>query len=250
MKKKCLLLFITVVFVSCNSSVQKVEKHPQSSSSIETTILELVNQTVKLSSLEIKLLGAGLVNVRELDTSIVIELRYATTNNFLNTILYDSLSGCYLQPEVAKKMALAQFLLKTEHPNYSLKVFDGVRPRSVQQKMWDMLDMPVQERSKYVSNPQNGSLHNFGAAVDLTIIDSTGRQLDMGTPYDYFGELAYPRLEAEMLEQGKLSKQQVKNRGLLREVMLEAGFTPITTEWWHFNSCYRKEAWEKYKIVE
>ena len=129
-------------------------------------------------------------------------------------------------------------------------VFDGVRPRSVQQKMWDMLDMPVQERSKYVSNPQNGSLHNFGAAVDLTIIDSTGRQLDMGTPYDYFGELAYPRLEAEMLEQGKLSKQQVKNRGLLREVMLEAGFTPITTEWWHFNSCYRKEAWEKYKIVE
>lgn len=206
--------------------------------------------TIPISNLEQKLIDHNLVNVQELDSTIQIDLRYATTNNFLSEVLYDSLDACYLLPEVANKLKLAQQILKSKYPYYSLKVFDGVRPRSVQQKMWDLLDKPLKEKPKYVSNPKNGSLHNFGAAVDLTIVNEKGEQLDMGTPYDYFGELAYPRLEQKHLESGALTKEQYLNRLLLREVMQNAGFMPITTEWWHFNSCYRKEAWANYTIVE
>jgi D-alanyl-D-alanine dipeptidase len=101
-----------------------------------------------------------------------------------------------------------------------------------------------------VSNPRNGSLHNFGAAVDLSIVDENGIELDMGTPYDYFGELAYPREENRLVKEGKLSHLQALNREILRNVMHEAGFSGITTEWWHFNSCSRPEAFERYDIVE
>jgi D-alanyl-D-alanine dipeptidase len=116
--------------------------------------------------------------------------------------------------------------------------------------MWDTINVPYSERSKYVSNPANGSLHNFGAAVDVTIRDIHGFELDMGTPYDYFGELAYPREEERMLEEGKLTHIQLLNRQLLRDVMEKGGFQGITTEWWHFNSCYRREAYERYRIIE
>jgi D-alanyl-D-alanine dipeptidase len=215
---------------------------------LDTTVtIEL--ETV-ISLLERKLIDANLVSIKDVDSTIRVDLRYSTSNNFLNTILYDSLIHCYLQPDVAKKVSLAQFLLQSEHADYRLKIYDGVRPRSVQQKMWNMLDMPTKEKTKYVSNPKNGSLHNFGAAVDLTIINGEGKELDMATDYDFFGELAYPRLEQKMIAEGKLTQEQLQNRLLLRRVMKDAGFMPITTEWWHFNSCYRKEAWEKYKIVE
>ena len=93
-------------------------------------------------------------------------------------------------------------------------------------------------------------MHNFGAAVDLTIADSTGQALDMGTPYDYFGELAYPKLQWDLLKQGKLTRAQIDNRSLLNAVMIRAGFFGIQTEWWHYNSCTRKVARERYKIVE
>lgn len=72
----------------------------------------------------------------------------------------------------------------------------------------------------------------------------------MGTKYDYFGHLAYPRLENQMLQEGNLTEKQVENRQLLRKVMQSAGFEPITSEWWHFNYCSRKKAKELYKIVE
>jgi D-alanyl-D-alanine dipeptidase len=116
--------------------------------------------------------------------------------------------------------------------------------------MWDTIKIPLAMRSQYLANPAIGSLHNFGAAVDVSLIDEHGNLLDMGTPYDYFGELAYPRKETLMLQQGKLSYKQLFNRELLREVMEKANFFVATTEWWHFNSCTREEALLKYKIVE
>ena len=116
--------------------------------------------------------------------------------------------------------------------------------------MWDTIAVPYSEKSKYVSNPKNGSLHNFGAAVDLSIVDQNGIELDMGTKYDYFGELAYPREEERMIKEGKLTHIQLLNRELLRTVMIAGGFFGITTEWWHFNSCKRNEAYSRYKIIE
>lgn len=203
-----------------------------------------------ISDLEKSILEAGLIDVKTIDSSIVVDLKYSTNNNFLGLDMYGDFNKCYLQPDVAEKLKCSQEILKSRFPFYNLLIFDAVRARSIQRKMWDTIDVPYYERSKYVSNPSNGSLHNFGAAVDASIVNALGMELDMGTPYDYFGELAYPREEERMIEEGKLTHIQLLNRKLLREVMEAGGFMGITTEWWHFNSCYRKEAFEKYSIIE
>ena len=200
--------------------------------------------------LERSLIDAGLVNVKDLDSTIQVDLKYSSTDNFLGIDVYGDLENCYLQPDVAKKLAVAQAALKKQYPYYRLIVYDGARPRSIQQVMWDTIQVEERERPKYLSNPKYGSLHNFGAAVDVSIVNEEGMPLDMGTPYDHFSELAYPEREEEMLSEGRLTQRQVLNRELLRSVMTEAGFFNIQTEWWHFNSCYREEARTKYEMLE
>jgi zinc D-Ala-D-Ala dipeptidase len=203
-----------------------------------------------ISLLERKIIGAGLINIRSIDSTIKVSLKYSGCDNFLFTDMYGDLNNAYLQPDVAKKLKTAQENLRSKYPYYSLIIYDAVRPRSIQSRMWDTLKMPVSLRTKYISNPHNGSLHNFGAAVDLSIIDENGIELDMGTPYDFFGELAYPREEERMIKEGKLSYKQLLNRKILRDAMTQAGFMDITTEWWHFNSCFRSQAISTYKIIE
>jgi D-alanyl-D-alanine dipeptidase len=214
------------------------------------TPVDTILRKVVITTSEKQLLDAGLVDIQSIDSSIQVDLKYSSCDNFLFLDMYGDLEKCYLQPDVAEKLRNAQVILRKKFPYYSLIVYDGVRPRSIQAKMWDTIAVPVSERTKYVSNPLNGSLHNFGAAVDLSIIDQNGIELDMGTPYDFFGELAYPREEERMIKELKLSYKQLHNRQVLRDAMVEAGFLPITTEWWHFNSCLRREAAEKYKIIE
>ncbi len=195
--------------------------------------------------------GLGLVNVQDVDSSIVVDLKYATSDNFMNKDVYGCLRRCYLQPDVAQRIKDSQAFLKSIDSTLSLKIYDGLRPRSVQQIMWDLLDMPIEEKTKFVSNPQNGSLHNFGAAVDITLIDiATGKELDMGTPYDYIGINAWPTKEPMLLAEGVLSREQVDNRKLLRKVMKHSSFINIQTEWWHFNACNRAKAYEIYTIIE
>lgn len=204
----------------------------------------------KTSALEQSLLASGLVDVHSLDSTIVVDLKYSTSDNFLGFDVYGDFDRCFLQPDVAAKLVHAQQVLKARYPYYTLIVYDAVRPLHIQRVMWDTLKLPPGEKQKYLSNPANGSLHNFGAAVDIAILDGTGTQLDMGTKYDYFGELAHPEKEEQFLEDGQLSHRQVLNRELLRSVMRAAGFFNIQTEWWHFNSCRREEAKAKYKVVE
>lgn len=204
----------------------------------------------KYSLLEQKLITSGLVNIKTIDSSIVVDLKYATEDNFLHKNLYGDLKNCYLQKDIAVKLAKAQKNLIEKYPYYSLIVFDGARPLSIQQTMWNELEVPEKNKHKYVSDPEVGSLHNFGCAVDVSIVNEEGWQMDMGTPYDYFGELGHPIAEQRMISEGKLSWRQVENRKLLREVMTKAGFTTITTEWWHFNGSSLKIAGEKFKIVE
>ena len=204
----------------------------------------------KICKAEQSLIDEGLTDVQTMDSSIVVDLKYSTCDNFLGLDVYGDLNKCYLQPDVAQKLKVSQKALKFKFPFYNLIIFDAVRPRSIQTKMWDTIAVPYYERSKYVSNPKNGSLHNFGAAVDVSIVDKNGIELDMGTKYDYFGELAYPREEERMIKEGKLTHIQLLNRELLRGVMEAGGFFGITTEWWHFNSCFRNEAYTKYKIIE
>ncbi|HLP10818.1 MAG TPA: M15 family metallopeptidase, partial [Flavobacteriales bacterium] len=103
---------------------------------------------------------------------------------------------------------------------------------------------------KFLSNPAFGSVHNYGAAVDLSICTKKGEELDMGTPYDDTASLAYPILESRFLQRGELTKEQLKNRQLLRSVMYKSGFFGIQTEWWHFNAMTRDVAAAKFKRIE
>ena len=192
-----------------------------------------------------------LVDIQTLDSSIRVDLKYATTDNFMKKRLYFDIDKAYLQKVIAQRFVKCNTYLKKLRPNYRLLVYDAARPRSIQQAMWDALDsIPVKERTKFVSNPANGSVHNYAAAVDLTICDKYGNVLDMGASYDDIRLIAYPSKEVYYLKKGLLTKKQVENRKLLRKVMTSQGFINIPTEWWHFNGVTRKQAKVQFAILE
>ncbi|MFO7723129.1 MAG: M15 family metallopeptidase [Bacteroidales bacterium] len=200
--------------------------------------------------MEAELIKAGLVDVQKLDPSILVELRYGTTNNFMGIDFYDGFNKCYLQPEVARMLVEVSAELKRRFSDLRLLVWDAARPGSVQQKMWDaVIPPPGVFKGLFVSNPSYGSLHNYGCAVDVTIADTSGVPLDMGTDLDFFGPEAWPVEESRMLKNGKLTETQITNRKLLRSVMYHAGFWNIQTEWWHFNAMRREAARERYRII-
>jgi zinc D-Ala-D-Ala dipeptidase len=190
----------------------------------------------------------GLIDVQSLDPHIRVELKYATSDNFLHADVYGDLKHCYLQKAVAEKLVAAQKALRKQKPGWSLLVYDCARPRRVQLRMWNLVRGT--EQQKYVAPPRLGSAHNYGAAVDVTIIDAEGQPLDMGTPYDFFGDLAQPKHEAAFLKEGKLSPAQVENRKLLRGVMWKAGFISRLDEWWHFHGFWKDEMETRYQIIE
>ena len=120
---------------------------------------------------------------------------------------------------------------------------------SVQQKMWAMVRGT--DKTNYVSNPANGGgLHNYGLAVDLTIIDEKGEPLPMGTPFDFFGDAAHTTNEEALLDSGRITRPEFENRRLLRRLMKQAGFRSIPYEWWHFNACTRAEARQNYPVID
>lgn len=190
----------------------------------------------------------GLINIAEADSSIVVDLMYTRADNFTGEVLYEDLHEAYLHPEAMESLSKAQRLLKEMHPGYSLIVYDAARPMSVQQKMWDV----VKGTSKYIylSNPaRGGGLHNYGLAVDISILDEEGNPLPMGTPVDHLGQEAHITEEARLVAQGKITEAERENRILLRQVMKEAGFRPLPSEWWHFNRVSRQTAKEKYRLI-
>jgi len=200
------------------------------------------------SALEKSLINNGLVDVQSLRPDIKVELPYASNANFLQENVYGDIDRCYLQPEVALMLAEAQDHLVQEHPQLVLMVWDGVRPRSVQHRMWEIVEGT--EMEAYVASPHGGSMHNYGAAVDLTLFHKDTGELDMGTPFDFFGDLAQPRYELDFLKSGLLSEQQFQNRRILRSAMLKAGFSGILSEWWHFNAFNRDTIRNRYQIIE
>lgn len=190
----------------------------------------------------------GLIDVGLLDPSIRTELKYASTDNFTGVVLYDDLRRAYLHPLAAKKLKQAQIILQKDNPELSLLVYDAARPLSVQKKMYDVVKNT--KYRAYVADPSRTGLHNYGMAVDLTLCDSEGKPLDMGTKFDFFGKEARINNEDLFVTQGLLTKKQVENRRLLRRVMKQVGFIPIRGEWWHFNACSLQEAKAKYKVIE
>ena len=190
-----------------------------------------------------------LVDVQQGHSEIQIELKYTTSANFLGEKLYTKIDKAYLQKDVAERLARVQNAVQQAHPGYKLLIYDALRPVTVQQKMWAALDsLPPVERAKFVSNPKNLSLHNMGAAIDLTILDAKGKPLDMGAGFDDIRHIAYPIYEDSFLRTGQLTPRQVQNRKLLRSAMQAQGFRQLPTEWWHYNACSRDEAKSKYKV--
>ncbi|HEV7350745.1 M15 family metallopeptidase [Telluribacter sp.] len=195
------------------------------------------------------MINQGLVDIKKVDSTLLVELKYSTTDNFVGKDVYGDLTRAYLQPAMARKLARANKLLAEIKPGHRLLVYDAARPNSVQYILWDALDMPARQKPQYVADPKVGSIHNFGCAVDLTVADENGTALDMGTHYDYFGPLAYPRTEQQMLREGKLTTRQIANRALLRRAMTGAGFSVNPTEWWHFDGMSRRQAKATYGII-
>lgn len=190
----------------------------------------------------------GLTNVQQVDPSIVVRLMYAEADNFVGESMYGSLREAMLQPEAARKLKLASDALKKQYPNYRIIVYDAARPQTIQKKMWDKVKGTP--KSRYVASPGRISMHSYGVAVDVSILDEAGQALDMGTPVDYLGELAEPRREQEFLKSGKLTRKQINNRLLLRNLMKNAGFRSISNEWWHFEACTRDEAQRTYGLLD
>lgn len=180
--------------------------------------------------------------------SVVLDLRYATADNFLKRDVYQGFKFCYLHKVAADKFAKATRLLRQRKPGWKFRVFDCLRSRTMQKVMWEIVEHTAQE--PYVSNPAKGNSHNYGLAIDASLLNEKGDPVDMGTPFDYFGPLAEPPREAEFLRAKKLTQEQINNRHLLRDVMREAGFEQLPTQWWHFDALPQKTVETLYKIVE
>ncbi len=159
-------------------------------------------------------------DIADLEPEILIDMRYATDSNFVGEKMYEC-GRCFLRPEVAEAVVAAHRELTGR--GLGLKMLDCYRPQSIQWKLWEKVPDP-----RYVTDPRKGSMHNRGAAVDLTLVDRQGRELTMGTPYDFFGQEAYHTYTA-------LPDSVLANRQLLKELMEGHQFRAIRTEWWHYS---------------
>jgi D-alanyl-D-alanine dipeptidase len=239
---------LSLLIWSCTTNT-----NPKNVATKQEPILQLTKaktKTYDTSALERLFISKHLVNINSLDSNIRVVLHYSTSHNFLNKDLYHGLKNCYLPCEVAIKLSNAEQFLNSQYPNYHLIVFDAVRPLHIQKQMWDELDMPAKDKINYLAHPSDISLHNYGAAVDVGIIGDNDVLLNMGTAFDFFGELSEPKREKEFVENGKLSQEALNNRLLLRTVMMKAGFTTITSEWWHFNATNKVTAAARYELIE
>ncbi|MFC5510709.1 M15 family metallopeptidase [Massilia jejuensis] len=164
---------------------------------------------------------------------IAVDLRYAGANNFVGRDLYSPFDCAWLHVEAAAALETAVAWLAGQAPGHTLLVLDALRPQRVQQQLWDALDGTGLQM--YLADPARGSIHSYGMALDVTILDPQGRELDMGTGFDDMTDLSHPALEAGFLAAGRLSERQLGHRRLLRGAMVGAGYAGIKTEWWHFD---------------
>ncbi len=172
-----------------------------------------------------------LVRIHDVVPDLLTDVRYATPDNFTKRVLYTS-DTLYARRVMAEQLARAQRSARAR--GLQLKVFDAYRPLSIQRLMWSIVS-----DERYVADPAKGSRHNRGCALDLTLCDSAGVELDMGTSYDEFTERAAATF-------ADLPEHVRANRRLLEQIMNDAGFDVLPTEWWH----YDLRGWEKYAILD
>ena len=164
---------------------------------------------------------------------VAFDLRYASANNFAGRVLYQGYDCAWLRREAAAGLARAAAWLAASRPGFRLLVLDALRPHRVQQAIWR--DVAGTAAEAYFADPARGSIHSYGMAVDVTLLDSQGRECDMGSGFDEMSPRSHPQLHAEHLALGLLSAAQITERGWLQVAMSRGGFQPIPTEWWHFD---------------
>ena len=201
-----IISFVLLSFLSC--------KNPPDTWNERIKSFESDTTKVKESNL------IGWKNLEKEDSSIIISMPYATTDNFLKEKIYPC-AKCYLREDAAKALLKAQKLAQSK--GYSIIIYDCYRPLPLQQKMFDIIP-----DTKYVADPKRGSRHNKGVAVDISLANEIGEPLNMGTAFDDFSEQAH-------FSAKNISAKAKANRKLLRDIMLTNDFTPYDNEWWHFN---------------
>jgi len=173
-----------------------------------------------------------LIEIKKAIPSVVLDIRYATKNNFMKEVMYNQPKAFARKPVVEQLKKIQAILSKK---GYGLKIFDAYRPYAITLAFWEKAS-----DKNFVANPAKGSKHNRGCAVDLTIIDlKTGKDVQMPTPYDSFEEAAAPHYN-------KLPEQVIKNRDFLINTMQANGFKVIYNEWWHFDF----NGWQNYNLMD
>lgn len=218
-----ILMVVATITVACGESKSEVEQHLES---------------------------IGLQNVAECIPGIEVYMVYATPYNFMGRVLYQDLDEAYLVPEAMEKLKKAHEYLRKKRMDLHLVVYDAARPRSIQKQMWKVVEGTDLE--DFVANPHKhgGGAHNYGIAVDVTLVDCTGHPIPMGSEYDYFGDRSRVDIEQELFERGEITYREFLNRQLLREVMTQAGWHVEPSEWWHFNAMPIVEAKDKLSVIE
>lgn len=222
-----LLLFLLTLTIACHSA----ESLPPSSQPVPPSPIA-VSPSPQVAATPTKPgAEAQLVDIQTISPGIKLDIRYATEKNFTRQKLYAQ-ARCVLRGAVAKKLAQVQTELESQ--GLSLKVYDCYRPLSVQKQMWE-----VMPDARYVANPAIGSRHNRGSAVDVTLVDRTGKELEMPTEFDDFTEQAH----ADYAGASPAAKQ---HRQLLKRVMEKHGFVALATEWWHFDAA----GWKQFPLLD
>ncbi|GEC79971.1 M15 family metallopeptidase [Flavobacterium aquatile] len=211
-KKICFLFFINLLLIGCKSteSILNGNKTALKNNYLDGNSIALyegINDTT-------------FVKLKNFSSNFIFDMKYATEDNFLKKKVYDC-DDCYLRLKTIKSLINAnnEFLSK----GYRIKIFDCYRPLDIQKKMFELVPNP-----DYVADPKRGSIHNRGGAVDLTLVDENGNELDMGTTFDFFGPEASHNY-------ADFSKKIRKNRVFLKEIMIKNNFKPLNSEWWHYN---------------
>lgn len=221
------LLFLLTLTIACQGAESLPPSPPSTPSS--PIVASPSPQSVAAPAKQVD--DAQLVDVQTISPNIKLDIRYATKKNFTHQTLY-SQARCVLRGAVARKLAQVQADLESQ--GLGLKVYDCYRPLSVQKQMWEI--MPD---DRYVANPAVGSRHNRGSAVDVTLVDRTGKELEMPTEFDDFTDRAH----GDYAGASPVAKQ---HRQLLKRVMEKHGFIALPTEWWHFDAA----GWQQFPLLD
>ena len=218
------LLVLAAMAICLNSCAQKNAQNPYG--------LAIVND-YKVYKADLKANpNHELVEIKKAIPSVVLDIRYATANNFMQQVMYKQ-ARAFARKPVVEQLKKIQAILNKK--GYGLKIFDGYRPYAITMAFYQKAS-----DKNFVANPNKGSKHNRGCAVDLTLIDlKTGKDIPMPTPYDSFAPEAAPHYQ-------KLPANVIKNRDFLIATMQANGFKVIYNEWWHFDFT----GWQEYDLMD